>query len=80
MSPNQEVQGMGVIEVDLFPEEVDSPFHPKALRFRRLLEEVADEYRCTLLSFEVERGTVAFSFDDDVLTAEILKVLQPGKP
>jgi hypothetical protein len=76
----REVQGMGVIEVDLFPEEVDSPFHPKAARFRKLLEEVADEYECALLSFEVERGTVAFSFDDDVLTAEVLKLLQPEKP
>jgi hypothetical protein len=70
---------MGVIEVDLFPEAVNSPRHPKALRFKRLLEAVADEYECTLETFEVEHGTVSFSFDDDVLTAEILRVLQIGE-
>ena len=67
---------MGVIEVDLFSEDVDSPRHPKALEFKRLLEAVAEEYECTLLTFEVDEGTVSFSFDDDVLTAEILRVLQ----
>ena len=69
---------MGVIEVDLFSEDVNSPRHPKAVRFREMLETVADEYECTLLTFEVEQGTVSFSFDDDVLTAEILRVLQIG--
>ena len=67
---------MGVIEVDLFSEDVNSPRHPKAKRFKRLLEDVADEYECTLRTFEVEHGTVSFSFDDDVLTAEILRMLQ----
>ncbi len=71
---------MGVIEVDLFSEEVDSADHPDAARFRELLEEVAEEYRCRLVSFEVERGMVSFSFDDDVLTAEILKILQLEEP
>lgn len=71
---------MGVIEVDLFSEEVDSTDHPDAVRFRELLEEVAEEYRCSLVSFEVERGMVSFSFDDDVLTAEILKILQLEEP
>ncbi len=66
----------GVIEVDLFSEEVDSADHPKAISFRALLEDVAREYNCNLLLFEVERGTVAFSFDSDELTAEILKILQ----
>ncbi|MBW1722953.1 MAG: hypothetical protein JRH13_13630 [Deltaproteobacteria bacterium] len=66
----------GIIEVDLFPEEVDSPSHPEAVRFKALLEDVAEEYDCRLLSFEVERGMVAFSFDSDELTAEILKILQ----
>jgi hypothetical protein len=69
---------MGVIEVDLFSEDVDSPRHPEAVRFKRILEAVADEYECTLLTFEVDQGTVSFSFDDDVLTAEILRVLQIG--
>lgn len=70
----------GVIEVDLFSEDVDNTDHPEAAAFRELLEEVAGQYRCRLVSFEVERGTVSFSFNDDVLTAEILKILQisPG--
>ena len=71
---------MGVIEVDLFSEKVDSSDHPEAVRLRALLEELAEEYHCSLLSFEVERGTVSFSFDDDVLTAEILNILQRQEP
>jgi hypothetical protein len=67
---------MGVIEVDLFGEEVDGPDHPEAVKFRRLLEAVADEYGCVLLSYEVDHGTVAFAFNNDELTAEILKVLE----
>ena len=67
---------MGVIEVDLFGEEVDSPDHREAVKFRKLLEAVAEEYGCALLSYEVDHGTVAFSFDNDELTAEILKVLE----
>lgn len=67
---------MGTIEVDMFSEEVDSPTHPEAIIFKTLLEQVADEYECELLSFEVERGIVSFSFDSDELTAEILKILQ----
>ena len=67
---------MGVIEVDLFSEDVDTPDHPEAINFRDLLETVADEYECSLLTFEVERGTVAFSFDSDELTSKILKILQ----
>lgn len=70
---------MGVIEVDLFDENVDAPDHPEALHFRNLLETVAEEYRCRLLTFEVEKGTVAFSFNNDELTAEILKILQAGE-
>jgi len=67
---------MGVIEVDLFSEDVNSLDHPKVVRFRKVLEEVAEQYRCVLLSFEIDRGTVAFSFDDDGLTAEILNLLR----
>jgi hypothetical protein len=66
----------GAIEVDLFSEEVDSPTHPEAVKFRKLLEQVAGQYRCKLTSFDVARGTVSFSFDDDALIAEILKVLK----
>ncbi|MBN2124320.1 MAG: hypothetical protein JW821_08500 [Deltaproteobacteria bacterium] len=67
---------MGIIEVDLFSEDVDGNSHPRAVEFRELLEKVAEEYECRLLSFQVERGTVAFAFDSDELTAQILKVLQ----
>jgi len=66
----------GVIEVDLFSEDVNSPDHPQAANFRALLEDVASEYKCNLLFFEVNHGTVAFSFDSDELMAEILKILQ----
>lgn len=71
---------MGFIEVDLFSKDVNSADHPQAIHFRGLLEEVAEDYRCRLVSFEVENGTVTFSFDDDALTAEILKILQIETP
>ena len=64
------------IEVDLFPEEVNSETHPDALRFKEVLLQVAVEYNCCLTSFEVNRGTVIFSFDSDTLMAEIIKILQ----
>jgi len=66
----------GVIEVDLFGEDVSTPDHPEVLKFKRLLEEVAGEYRCRLLSFEVEAGTVSFAFDSDELMAKILQLLR----
>jgi hypothetical protein len=66
----------GAIEVDLFPEEVAGPDHPEALRFRELLERVAEDYDCNLVWFQVDRGTVSFAFDDDLLTAEILRELE----
>jgi len=65
----------GSFEVDLFPQEVDSPGHPYAAQFREILESVAREYECALISFEVKMGTVTFSFDSDELTAEILQIL-----
>ena len=69
---------MGFIEVDMFPRDVNSPEHPVAESFKELLEEVAEEYGCKLLSFNVRGGTVSFSFDNDEVTAEILKTLQVG--
>lgn len=66
---------MGVIEVEMFSEDVDDPEHPVAESFRELLEEVAEEYECHLESFEVSHGTVSFSFDSDELTANILRIL-----
>ena len=70
---------MGIIEVDMFSEDVDTLSHPYVLSFRELLEEVAEEYGCFLTSFDVDRGTVAFSFDSDELMAEILKLIQNGE-
>jgi hypothetical protein len=67
---------MGVLEVDLFSKDVDSPYHPEAVRFRQLLEEVAEEFGCHLLTFNVGQGTVSFSYDNDELTAKILKLLE----
>ena len=67
---------MGIIDVELFSEEVDGPDHPEAATFKLLLEQVADEYNCRLMTFEITRGTVSFSFDSDQLTAEILGILQ----
>lgn len=69
---------MGIIEVDIFPEEVDSPDHPEAVKFKGLLEEVAEEYRCALVSFSVEKGTASFSFDSDELMADLIKILRQG--
>ena len=66
----------GIIEVDLFSKDVDSADHPDARKFKRLLRNVAKEYGCRLTSFDVEHGTVSFSFDSDVLVAEILRVLE----
>lgn len=66
---------MGIIEVDLFSEDVDSLDHPEVVKFKRLLKEVADEYHCHLISFEIERGTVLFSFGNDALDAKIVQLL-----
>ena len=67
---------MGIIEVDMFSQDVNDPQHPVAESFRELLAEVADQYNCNLLSFSVKRGVVSFSFDDDELMANIIKILQ----
>jgi hypothetical protein len=68
----------GFIEVDLFSEDVNSLDDPEVQIFKAVLESVADDYECQLLSFEVHQGTVTFSFDGDELTAEILKILDEG--
>ncbi len=66
----------GIIEVDLFSKDVDTADHPEARKLKKLLKDVAKEYGCKLTSFEVDHGTVSFSFDSDVLVAEILRVLE----
>ena len=80
-SPREEdcTQGttvMGMFEVDLFPEEVNSTDHPQAREFKKVLEAVAADFECKLLSFEIDHGTVSFVFDSDELNAEILRVLE----
>ena len=67
---------MGIIEVDLFSEDVDSLDHPEVVKIIKLMEEVADDFDCDLISFDVHNGTVSFSFDNDELDAEILRILQ----
>ena len=66
----------GFIEVDMFPPEIDSEDHPDAVSFRQLLEDVADEYNCSLTSFEIDSGTAIFSFDNDELMAKIVNILK----
>ena len=66
----------GYIEIDMFPEEVNRLDDPRVINFKRLLLEMAEEYDCFLISFEINNGTVTFSFDNDELTAEILTILQ----
>ena len=69
----------GYIEVDLFPAEVNDLEHPDVVRFKKLLEDVAKEYNCNLTHFEIDHGTVIFSFDSDELIAEILRMLRDGQ-
>jgi hypothetical protein len=69
-------ESSGFFEVEMFPSEVDDPDHPYAAQFKDMLENVAEEYRCTLLSFEVHKGTVTFSFDSDELNAEIIDIFK----
>ncbi len=66
----------GVVEVDLFPEDVNDKDHPEVVKFMELLLDVAEEHSCELISFEIEKGTVSFSFDSNELTANILRVFQ----
>ncbi len=70
------VESTGQIEIDMFSEAVNNLDHPDVIRFRHVLEDVALEYHCRLLFFDVDKGIVTFSFDSDVLMADILKILQ----
>jgi len=70
------MESIGLIEVDMFPEEINSLGHPEVLRFRDVLEDVALEYHCRLTYFDIKNGTVIFSFDSDKLMADILKILK----
>jgi len=66
----------GIIEVDMFSEKIDSPDHPEVNQFRELLETAAEEYDCSLLSFNINHGTVSFSFDNDELMARFVKMIR----
>ncbi|RPI79827.1 MAG: hypothetical protein EHM45_01350 [Desulfobacteraceae bacterium] len=66
----------GVIEVDLFDEEVEGPDHPEAQKFRLLLEQVADDHDCELTFFQIEKGTVCFAFDNEELMTKVIKTMQ----
>lgn len=70
------MESNSLIEVDLFPDEVNSLEHPEVVHFRDVLEELALEYHCRLTYFDIHNGTVTFSFDSDKLMADILKILQ----
>jgi hypothetical protein len=72
---NKDKTPEGVIEVDLFEEEVDNSDHPEALKFRLLLEQVADDHDCELTFFEIKQGTVCFAFDNEELMTKIIKVM-----
>lgn len=67
---------MGIIEVDMFSSDVNNPQHPVAESFKDLLTEVAEQYDCTLLTFDVQRGVVSFSFDNEELMADIIRILR----
>ena len=66
----------GVFEVDMFSADIDDVNHPRVMRLKELLEDVGDEYNCCLTSFDIDKGTVIFSFDNDDLTTEILRILK----
>ena len=70
------MKSSGFIEVDMFPKEINNLNDPEVARFKMLLLEVAEGYDCFLVSFEIDHGTVIFSFDSDELTAEILTILR----
>jgi len=69
-------EGFGILEVDLFPSEVNNTSHPKAKEFQLLLMKVAEEYECQLTFFQVQNGTAMFAFDNDTLMADILKLFR----
>ena len=70
------MESSAFIEIDMFPKEVNSMEHWEVVHFKGVLEEVAEEYHCSLVSFDIDQGTVIFSFDSDELMANILNILQ----
>ena len=70
------MKSSGLIEVDMFSMDVNELDHPEVIGLRELLEDVALEYHCRLIFLDVHQGTVTFSFDSDILMAEILNILR----
>ena len=70
------MKSQGTFEIDLFSTDVDSLDHPFVTQFREILEDLANEYSCNLTAFEVDKGTVSFSFDNEEITAEIVNILR----
>jgi hypothetical protein len=70
------MESPGFIDIDMFPKEVNDMDHWEVVHFKGLLEEVAEEYDCHLVSFDIDEGTVTFSFDSEELMVNILKILQ----
>ena len=66
----------GVIEIDMFPEDVSNLDHPEVVKLRSILEDLTERYGCSLNYFDIENGTVIFSVDNDELLAEILRILE----
>lgn len=69
-------ESTGFIEVDMFSREINDEDHPEVVQFKHALEATAEDHGCSLTHFEVNEGTITFSFDDDTLMAEILRILQ----
>lgn len=69
----------GIFEIDLFPPEVDRLDHPFVTQFKEILEDLSEQYKCSLTAFTVDKGTVSFSFDNDEITAEIVNILKNEK-
>jgi len=70
------MESSGFIEIDMFPKEVNSIDHWEVVHFKGVLGEIAKEYHCNLVSFDIDEGTVTFSFDRDEVMAKILRILQ----
>lgn len=73
------VEPYATFEVEMFQADVDSVSHPYADQLKDMLEDVAREHDCQLVSFAVHQGTVTFSFDSNELTAEILRIIKGGR-
>ncbi len=65
-----------LIEIDMFAPEVNDLDHWEVVHFKGVLEEVAEDYGCELVFFDINNGTVTFAFNSEPLMADILKILR----